>query len=224
MRIPALCTKVRTLSGVNRNANRRLRPACALVDSREAALLSVAWRRALSSRFAMPLPANKRELLHSFDAAFSKLVDELASVPSELERAPGIEGGLSPCDLVAYQIGWGRLLLSWDSLEIQGKPVEMPAPGYKWNQLGPLAGSFYREFDDQSLAQLLSRFEALAGELRRFIETSGERLLFGVGERRWAGAKWPVAKWIQVNTVAPYGSARAKLRKWKRSRAAPARD
>lgn len=165
----------------------------------------------------MPLPANKRELLNSFDAAFSKLFDELASVPFEQERVPGIEGGLSPCDLVAYQIGWGRLLLAWDRLEAQGRPVEMPAHGFKWNQLGPLARSFYQEFGDHTLAQLLSRFAALADEIRGFIEASSEGLLFGVGERRWAGAKWPLAKWIQVNTVAPYGSARTKLRKWKKS-------
>jgi len=51
----------------------------------------------------MPLPASKRELLNSFDAAFSKLFDELASVPFEQERVPGIEGGLSESPRVPWR-------------------------------------------------------------------------------------------------------------------------
>jgi hypothetical protein len=165
----------------------------------------------------MPLPTNKNELLSSLQAAYSKIVEEAASIPSGLERCPELEGGISPCDLIAYQIGWGYLLLSWDELESRGKAVEMPAPGYKWNQLGLLANSFYGEQHEQTLKQLLDQFDELAEKIRLFIESKSEDTLFGIGKRRWAGQKWPIAKWIQVNTVAPYGSARTKLRRWKKS-------
>jgi len=165
----------------------------------------------------MPIPADKCELLRSLQAAYSKLVEEIAEIPSELERTPELEGGISPCDLIAYQIGWGRLLLAWDDLEARGEPVEMPAPGFKWNQLGLLASAFYREHREQTLRQLLVQFEVCLGEIRSFIESSAEDTLFGKGKRHWAGQKWSLAKWIQVNTIAPYGSARAKLRKWKKS-------
>jgi hypothetical protein len=165
----------------------------------------------------MPLPINKDELLSNLQAAYSKLVEEAASIPSELERNPELEGGISPCDLIAYQIGWGYLLLSWDDLETRGEAVQMPAPGFKWNQLGLLANSFYRKHHEQTLKQLLAQFDVLFGEIRLFIESNSEDTLFGIGKRHWAGQKWPLAKWIQVNTVAPYGSARTKLRKWKKS-------
>jgi hypothetical protein len=165
----------------------------------------------------MPLPTNKNDLLISLLAAYTKLVEEAAAVPSALERKPELEGGISPCDLIAYQIGWGRLLLSWDNLESLGKTVVMPAPGFKWNQLGLLANSFYQEQHAQTLTQLLAEFAALLERLRLFIESKSEDTLFGLGQRHWAGQKWPLAKWIQVNTVAPYGSARAKLRRWKKS-------
>ncbi|MFV0414860.1 MAG: ClbS/DfsB family four-helix bundle protein, partial [Chthoniobacterales bacterium] len=36
--------------------------------------------------------------------------------------------------------------------------------------------------------------------------------LFESKQRIWAGEKWAVVKWIQVNTIAPYCSARTKLR------------
>lgn len=165
----------------------------------------------------MPLPTDKDQLLSSLQAAYSKLVEEAAAVPSDLERIPELEGGISPCDLIAYQIGWGRLLLSWDELETRSETVEIPAPGFKWNQLGWLANSFYQEQNEQTLQQLLAQFEALQKRLRLFIESNSEDTLFGIGKRHWAGQKWSLAKWIQVNTVAPYGSARAKLRKWKKS-------
>ncbi|NTU54331.1 MAG: ClbS/DfsB family four-helix bundle protein [Chlorobiaceae bacterium] len=165
----------------------------------------------------MPLPTNKNELLDSLQAAYSKLVEEAAGGPLELERNPELEGGISPCDLIAYQIGWGHLLLSWDDLETRGEAVEMPAPGFRWNQLGLLASSFYREQQEQSLQQLLAQFEALVGKIRLFIESNSEDTLFGIGKCHWAEEKWPLAKWIQVNTIAPYGSARARLCKWKQS-------
>jgi hypothetical protein len=165
----------------------------------------------------MPLPTNKNQLLSSFQAAYSKLVEEATAVPSDLERNPGLEGGISPCDLIAYQIGWGRLLLSWDDLETRSETVEMPAPGFKWNQLGLLARSFYLEQEEQTLKQLLAQFEALKERMWLFIESNSDDTLFSIGKRHWAGQKWSLAKWIQVNTVAPYGGARAKLRKWKKS-------
>lgn len=167
----------------------------------------------------MPLPINKSELLRNLEAAYQKLHQEVATAPSELERDPGIEGGISPCDLIAYRIDWGRLLLSWDELENQGQSVDMPAPGFKWNQLGLLAGHFHQQHRDQSLEQSLAKFELLVGDRLRFIESNSEDTLFGIGKRQWAGPKWPLAKWIQVNTIAPYGSARTKLRKWKTSTA-----
>jgi len=165
----------------------------------------------------MPLPTNKLELLGNLRAAYTKLVEEAATVPAELERCPELEGGVSPCDLIAYQIGWGQLLLSWDDCEIRGETVEMPAPGFKWNQLGLLASSFYKEQHHRTLEQLLGQFEVLVGEIQLFIESSSEDMLFAIGKRHWAGQKWPLAKWIQVNTIAPYGRATAKLRKWKKT-------
>jgi hypothetical protein len=165
----------------------------------------------------MPLPINKDELLSSLETAYSKLIQEAASLPLELERNCELEGSVSACDLIAYQIGWGSLLLSWNELETRGQAVQMPAPGFKWNQLGLLANSFYREHQEQTLKQLLIKFDAMFLRIRLFIESNGEDELFIVGKRRWAGQKWPLAKWIQVNTIAPYRSARTKLRKLKKS-------
>ena len=41
--------------------------------------------------------------------------------------------------------------------------------------------------------------------------------VFERGRRQWAGEKWPLVNWIQVNTVAPYKTARTKIRAQKRT-------
>ena len=161
----------------------------------------------------MPLPTTRQELLSRLRVAYKKLVDEAIRVPVARERLPELEGGISPCDLIAYQIGWGCCLLTWDELESRGENVEMPAPGFKWNQLGLLAQSFYKTHEDQTLTQLLHKFETLIEEVVHFIESNSDDTLFGTGKRTWTGQKWSIAKWIQVNTIAPYGSARTRLRK-----------
>ncbi|AMC34857.1 ClbS/DfsB family four-helix bundle protein [Janthinobacterium sp. B9-8] len=172
----------------------------------------------------MPLPCNKAELLLNFDSAYSKLIKELATIPEQDTRLPEIEGKISACDLLAYQIGWGRLLLQWDKDELQGKPAQMPAPGFKWNQLGLLAQSFYTRHCNSSLSQLHAEFAELAGQIRQFILDNEESTLFEQDKRKWAGDKWPIVKWIQVNTIAPYQSACSKLRRWKKHQSLPAAE
>ncbi len=165
----------------------------------------------------MSPPADKNQLMENIRTAHTRLYRELETIPQELTREKSMDNNHSPCDLVAYQIGWGRLLLSWEQREQQGLPTEMPAPGYKWNQLGLLADSFYKAHASQPLEQLLANFQALVRELEAFIGNCSHNTLFEIGQRHWAGPRWPLVKWIQVNTIAPYNSARTRLRRWKKS-------
>lgn len=45
-----------------------------------------------------------------------------------------------------------------------------------------------------------------------------EEELFIQGSRIWTGTKehWPMARWIQINSAAPFKSFRRKIRKWKK--------
>ncbi len=164
----------------------------------------------------MPLPETKSELLGNLKAAYEKLDAEFDSIELENERVCGIEGDLSCCDILAYQIGWGKLLLGWEREENSGETPEMPAINYKWNQLGELAKSFYVEYSENSLTQLRDEYGCLYLELCAFINSTSEKDLFQPLQRQWTGKKWAMVKWIQINTIAPYKSARTKVRRWKR--------
>lgn len=165
----------------------------------------------------MPLPASKAELVANLTKAYKKLDAEFDDIAVELERECGIEGDVSCCDIVAYQIGWGELLLGWDKSELAGVAAVMPAAGFKWNQLGDLAISFYQTHRDLSLAQLRDMFFQLFQDLCYWIDNLTEQELFEPLVRQWTGDKWAMVKWIQINTIAPYQSARTKVRRWKRT-------
>lgn len=164
----------------------------------------------------MPLPASRDELLErlrttaaTLDAEFDDLTDP---------RQPDAEG-VSACDRLGYQIGWGRCLLAWEAAEQAGKTPAMPAPGFNWNQLGDLARSFYESHAERSPEQLRAMFAAVVDDIAGMIGTMNDAELFEIGKRAWAGEKWPVVKWIQVNTIAPYKTARTKIRKHRRESA-----
>lgn len=166
----------------------------------------------------MPLPTSKADFLQNLRTAYERLDSEIASVSPEYERDEGIKGGLSCCDIIAYQIGWTTLLMEWESKEKEGTEVEMPSRGYKWNQLGKLAKVFYANAKKKKLSELRTEFSDIFDELCGWIESLTEKELLEPHQRQWTGEKWNMLKWIQVNTIAPYKSARTKIRCWKKLR------
>ncbi|QQE10792.1 ClbS/DfsB family four-helix bundle protein [Planctomycetota bacterium] len=168
----------------------------------------------------MPLAESKVELLVELAKAYGLLDGEFEGMREKDARRKGIEWKegtmVSCCDVVAYQIGWGELLLSWEESEMRGEEVCMPCEGFKWNELGKLAEKFYKQKKGKSLKVLRKEWEAVYSKVRAWIESLDEEEVFEVGMREWTGEKWVMAKWVQVNTIGPWKSARTKVRKFKR--------
>lgn len=164
----------------------------------------------------MPLPTNKEDLLKKLNESYIKLDAESDGIKKGLSRKKELEGGISACDILAYQIGWGNLLLGWESAEQKGLTPDMPAEGFKWNELGRLADSFYKNSNKASLLELRFDFKRTVDKIKTMIENLPNEDLFKPKRREWTGEKWPMVKWIQINTIAPYSSARTKVRRWKK--------
>lgn len=94
----------------------------------------------------------------------------------------------------------------------------MPAPNYKWNRLGELYQSFYKTYSHQSLRELRDMFKLAEQKWLDWIDTLSHEELFTQGVHDWTGTnpKWPMARWIHINSVAPFKTFRAKIRKWKK--------
>ncbi len=165
--------------------------------------------------------ADKNALLSEISKTAGLFIKEFKEIPDtdkdlrleSVDRTPG--------EILSYQLGWMDLLLSWDQNESEGKEVIMPAPGYKWNQLGGLYQSFYDKYQNLSLAQQQTMFMTTVEELIKWVEAFNDDELFQTGKRKWAASttsNWPVWKWVHINTVAPFKSFRGKIRKWKKLR------
>lgn len=133
------------------------------------------------------------------------------------------EGERTPFENLAYQLGWLALIQDWENMEREGQTVEMPAPGIKWNQMGPLHEQFYADQEGNSLSDMITLFNKSVDTTCKWLVNLDDEVLFQLGGRKWAqstSSNWPVWKWVHINTVAPFKSFRTKVRKWKKLRAA----
>ncbi|MGC5746727.1 ClbS/DfsB family four-helix bundle protein [Chryseobacterium sp. NFX27] len=155
------------------------------------------------------------EAIKQYYLLYDKEFDDISEDKKDILK-PGIDK--SPSQNISYQLGWTHLLLQWESDEKEGIKVQTPAPGYKWNNLGGLYESFYKKYGALSLLQQREILKNQVNEIIEWIKTLDHETLFVPEQREWATtpAKWPVWKWIHINTAAPFKNFRTQLRKWKK--------
>jgi hypothetical protein len=162
---------------------------------------------------------DKQELIDEISSRAKLFIDEFSDI-QEADKDKQIDGvDRSPSQMVAYQLGWLYLLLQWEEEEQQGDTVITPHPDYKWNNLGGLYESFYRQYETYRLQELCTMFKEAVQKIISLTEHYTDTELFQPGSRKWASStpsNWAVWKWIHINTVAPFKSFRSKIRKWKK--------
>lgn len=162
---------------------------------------------------------NKQQLLNEINKTAQLFIDEFSSIP-ESQKDVLVDGvDRTPSQMLAYQLGWLNLVKSWDDQELAGNSPVLPAPGYKWNRLGDLYQEFYKTYQGFSLQELILSFKQQINIWNDWIESLSEATLFIKDERNWTKPypeAWTVAKFIHINSVAPFKSFRTKIRKWKR--------
>ncbi|ANY75203.1 ClbS/DfsB family four-helix bundle protein [Paenibacillus ihbetae] len=166
----------------------------------------------------MPTYENKQALIDEIVRTYHLLDQEFDAVPKDRECYRVEEVDRTPHEMLAYQVGWLTLLLSWERDELAGLEVITPSPLYKWNQLGLLYAHFYDTYAGSSLHELRALLQQRVLEVCQWIEQLEDEELFSPGTRKWAAtsANWPICKWIHINSVAPFKSFRTKIRKWKK--------
>lgn len=165
---------------------------------------------------------NKEELKAEIEKSFEKYISEFDGIPENL-KDKRIEGAdRTPAENLAYQVGWTTLILKWEEDEKKGLPVHTPSDTFKWNQLGGLYQWFTDTYAHLSLKELKDRLRKNIDAIYTMIDSLSEEELFKPHMRKWADeatktAVWEVYKFIHVNTVAPFGTFRTKIRKWKKA-------
>lgn len=163
----------------------------------------------------MGVPQTKSELLSAINKNFDKLMRYLNTLPPELTSAKSMDGHaagttMSVDDLVAYLLGWNRLVVKWITADANGLPVDFPETGYKWNQLGLLAQKFYSDYSALNYQARLTALQAVKDDIVALIDRRTDAELYGAP---WY-TKWTMGRMISFNTSSPYANAAGRLRAW----------
>lgn len=164
---------------------------------------------------------NKEDLKKEIKKSFKKYILEFLNIPEKLKDKKIDEVDRTPAENLAYQVGWTTLLLKWENDYKLGLEVKTPSDNFKWNQLGELYQWFTKEYGHLSLKELINILNENIENIYKMIDSMSEEELFTPHQRKWADdatktAVWEVYKFIHINTVAPFGTFRTKIRKWKR--------
>lgn len=144
--------------------------------------------------------------------ALAKLVAPLTKTQRIAKEIEGTGGMVSVADIIAYQVGWANLLLTWYYAGIAGKIPIMPGEGFTtWDYVG-LAQHFYTKYHYDASSKQDTVFCDIVQQIIEIVETEYHNgNLDRIGVWQWctlkSGKQWPLSKWVRVNTVAPYKRA-----------------
>ncbi len=164
----------------------------------------------------------KAPLSEKIKAEYNKLCTCILTVPDAYYYQNNIEGTagtVSVSDLVAYQIGWGNLLLGWYTAGLKGKVPVMPGEGFTTWDYNGLAQHFYTKYQYATREQQAEKFYSVVQKIINIVEKEyATGNLDKTGVWSWcmlaSGKQWPLSKWITVNTASPYRRASGLIKKF----------
>ena len=159
----------------------------------------------------MPIPKTRDELTDLTRTSFEKLRAEL--------DAAGPRAGSVPCvddwtikDVLAVRTWWTVHVIDWVEAGRRGEAPVVPAAGYKWNETPRLNADVVEAARRESYRSVRDRLERGFERVMRTIDSLDDRELLDVGVFEWAG-KYPVSRWISMNTARQYATARTFVRR-----------
>lgn len=150
--------------------------------------------------------------------ALTELISQISFQDRQLKAIDGTGGKVSVSDIIAYQIGWGKLLISWYEAGLNNHKFVMPGEGFtKWDYVG-LAKHFYEKYHYDGFMEQDKEFKKAVERIILIVEKESiSENLDKLGVWDWctlpSGKQWALSKWITVNTVAPYKRALMMIRK-----------
>lgn len=159
----------------------------------------------------MPIPKSRADLRDSVQVTYTKLAAEL--------DVAGPRAGSIPCvddwtvkDLLAVRAWWTESVIDWIAAGRRGEVPVTPAPGYRWKETPRLNADIVRKARRESFRSVRERLERGYVLVLQTIDSLDDRELLDSGVFEWAG-KYPVARWLSINTTRQYTTARTFVRR-----------
>ena len=162
--------------------------------------------------------ASKEQFLESTEAEHAALLDLLQSIPSERQTEPGVWGDdWTIKDLLAHLTEWEQMFLGWFRSGLEGKTFQMPAEGFKYNQVPELNQQIWRQHRDEPLEVVVGRFHDSYQEILGLARGLSEEELLEPGHFPWT-KKYPLTTYLGPNTDSHYRTAKKIIKRWLRQR------
>lgn len=150
-------------------------------------------------------------LVDLVSTSYTKLAKELEAVGPDRAELPCVDTWTIR-DLLAVRVWWTEHVVDWIEAGRQGESLTLPAPGYRWNETPRLNATIVEECTAESYESLFERLTRGVERVLATIDALDDRELLDVGVFGWAG-KWPIARWISINTARQYTTARTYVRR-----------
>ena len=167
----------------------------------------------------MPIPKTRNELTELVTTSFAKLRTELDDGGPALAELPCVDNW-SVKDLLAVRAWWTESVVDWIEAGRRGETPTTPATGYGWKETPRLNENVVQAARNQSYRTIRTRLERGMARVLTTIDALDNTELLEVGAFDWAG-KWPIARWLSVNTARQYTTARTFIRRALRERDRP---
>jgi len=159
----------------------------------------------------MPIPKTRAELTSQARSSFAKLQAELDAAGSGIAELPCVDDW-SVKDLLAVRAWWTEHVIDWVEAGKRGEMPITPAPGYRWNETPRLNADVVTENRQTPYRSIRTRLDQGYRRVMDAIDSLDDTELLEAGVFSWAG-KYPISRWISINTTRQYLTARTYIRR-----------
>ena len=159
----------------------------------------------------MAIPKTRRELLDQLVPAWQKLEAEIESAGPDVGDLPCVDDW-SIKDLLAVRVWWTGSVIDWIEAWKEGESPVTPKEGYKWQETPRLNSDIVSESKHKTYEDIVKQLKLNYYRIITTIKKLDEPELVDVGHFPQAG-RYPVCRWISINTTRQYLTARTFIRK-----------
>ena len=157
----------------------------------------------------------KADLIAVTEKEFAKLQAALEDVDGALATTPHPQDKITIKDTVLHRVHWINLFFKWRRDGMAGKAVEIPAPGYKWNQLKAYNAKIREETQDVPWPNARDRLKRAHAKFLKLLNELDEKELYGKSPHAWTN-KWTLGRWAESSGPSHYRSAAKYIREIKK--------
>jgi len=153
----------------------------------------------------------KKELLESIRTTRELLEKKFSNLAPKQMVWPGSMDDWSVKDILAHLVDWEQRFIEWYKAGQKGETPETPAPGFTWRELPKLNQVGFEQHKNETLENVLERFEKSYLEILELVKGMKEQEIFETRYYEWTGNS-SLLTWIAANTSSHYNWARRNIR------------